>query len=1178
MHNYIEYLHISKDFIPAVKVEYFMNDVQKLAKYVPNEKSLDVIRNFCINENGSNVIIGAYGSGKSHLVSLLSNIMSCNYEIEDYKCLIDRIRSIDEEIANLFIKRLKKKNKRFVVIPPYNAKSFEQAILVGINKALEREGYSDVIIKNSYNKAVGEIEKWKREFPQTFDEFCKILRDEYFIKFETFTEELKSFNEEYYRIFIKIYPRVTSGAEFFQYDTDNIIEILKQINNIMMKRGYSGLDIIFDEFGSFLENNLSNINITLIQELAELANNEGNCISFYIITHKDLTLYGGRISDDVVTEWRKVEGRFRRFTIHQSPTDVYKIITSILVKDKDKFSQFFEANKETFLKMYNRILQLPTFKELTEENILEDLIKGCYPLAPLATYALYKLSDKIAQSNRTLFTFLISDDENSLGDFIKNSNNNFWLTGDIIYDYFEVEIWRENKQSNIYKTWQEINRSINKVDNLKIAVQIIKVIGLIYIIDDFDRIKPNKCFISLLLPQYSQEEIDECLKKLIDKKIIFYRKIYDMYKFYEGSDLDVDRYIDKIIEKYNKNIDAIDVLNRYFLPPPLIPRRYNDKYYINRFLESRFVRLKDLEVNKAIKDLSDGYKDGIVYYVIPESIDEISEFLHNIGEFKDITNLIILLPKKEVKIQNLIFRYWAILKLLEDKVFLNSEEFIEKELLLYKEEIAKEINIIIYNNFNNDFKNSYVINEGNILLNVNNRYSLQVYASMLMEKYFDKTIKINNELVNKNVITPTMKSVEAKVINSLWDSFKNNNKFKFKRFSAEHTTAKSVLINSNILKIKDDYTVSISYNDLDKNNPIRCILEEMKNFLNDCRKEEKNFHELYSKIKSKPYGIKDGVVPLLFAVAIIDNLDNIYIKRNGIYEDLDGKLLVKMIERPSDYFVSIDLWEEEKEEYILNLEDLFKDYIDWQYRTKNRLAALYEGIKKYYILMPKFTRETSYLSEDTKRIREIMSNDYSDYKKLFFHIIPNGRSYIEVIEIMKQAVDELNQFIDRFKITFSKNITDIFDGNSNNIRNSIENWFNSVDLNVKNYIFDLKTNLFMKYIQSPEEDYIKGLIKTLTGFDLEYLNDDIYLTLINDLKEIKNKISNANIKKNNDFIRIDVSIDSKKKAVSLKEVQLSAMGKLLKKKIINDIENFNYAVDYDEKIFILISVLQNIIE
>ena len=52
-----------------------------------------------------------------------------------------------------------------------------------------------------------------------------------------------------------------------------------------MERGYEGIDIIFDEFGSFLENNIENIMRKQVQDLAELANNGGINLSFYAVKH-----------------------------------------------------------------------------------------------------------------------------------------------------------------------------------------------------------------------------------------------------------------------------------------------------------------------------------------------------------------------------------------------------------------------------------------------------------------------------------------------------------------------------------------------------------------------------------------------------------------------------------------------------------------------------------------------------------------------------------------------------------------------------------------------------------------------------------------------------------------------------------------------------------------------------
>lgn len=1179
MSNIKDIVFASKNFVPAVKVEHHINDIGKLANYIPTEKSIDIIRNFCINENGSNVIIGSYGSGKSHLMALLASLMCGNYEIEDYRELVNKIGNIDEETAELLVERMKEKRKRLIVIPSYNAENFEQAILIGISEALKREGYDYIPIENSFVKAKEEIVNWKNNFPETYDEFFNIIEKEYFIKKNKFMHGIESFDREYYKNFLNVYPRVTSGAQFVHYDSQNIVETIKQINKEMNIYGYDGLDIIFDEFGSFLEGNIDQVNMTEVQEVAELANDIENNISLYLITHKDLSQYGSKISDRIVMEWRKVEGRFRRFTLYQNPVDIYQIISNTIIKDEKKFNGFYDCYKEKFSHMQDEIMSISTFKELSEDEIEKYLIKGCFPLAPLSVFALCKLTDKIAQNNRTLFTFLVSNDENSFGDFIENSEGQFWIGGDRIYDYFERSIWGENKESNIYDIWKEVNKAINKVGNNEVNIKIIKAIGLIYIINDFDKMKPNEKYISLLLPQYDIETIKNGIKELVEKKIIFYRKIYGIYKFYEGSDLNIQSYVNKLIDENREAIDIIDVLNKYFLPSPLIPRRYNDEYCINRYFECFFIRTKDLNAEKIKSDLEDNFKDGMIYYLIPDDQD-VKKVLNGMNKFNALSNLIILLPRKALNIEERVLKYWVILQLLMDEEFLEKEEFLKEELILYEEEMSKEINTILSTTFNNEFKNVYVIHEGKVLLEVNNRYTLQKEASKIMEKHFSKTPKINNEMINKNNLTSTMKSVERKVINRLWESHKSGSKFKFKKFNAEYTTARTVYINTQILENGANYKVNINYMNLPEAHPIRAIFYEIEEFLKDCRKEETSFFELYKVLKNKPYGLKDGVIPLLFGVAICDNLDNIYIKRNEIYEDIDGKLLVEMVSNPRKFLVSIDVWDKEKENYISEIENIFKENIDYEYRSKNRLGALYKGIKRYYMGLPKFTRETNYISQQSKSIRNIISNDYMDYKKLFFTILPGDNSYDLTVKEIKYAKNELDQFIENFKFEYSKRIVYVFGGEEKDFKASIENWSRELGPKVRNHVFDLKTNLFIKYIEAPSEDYLEGLIKTLTGFDLEYLTDELADRLISEIQDIKEKMegysqstNNGNFKEN----KIIIEVGGNKTIKGFDDVELNYLGKTLKNRIKRDIDNMGGAIKQEEIINILVDIFKNYI-
>ena len=69
---------------------------------------------------------------------------------------------------------------------------------------------------------------------------------------------------------------------------------------------------------------------------------------------------------------------------------------------------------------------------------IETAIKGCFPLHPVSTFILPRLSERVAQNERTLFTFLSAEGTATLASFLDIYENDFTLvTPDWIYDYFE---------------------------------------------------------------------------------------------------------------------------------------------------------------------------------------------------------------------------------------------------------------------------------------------------------------------------------------------------------------------------------------------------------------------------------------------------------------------------------------------------------------------------------------------------------------------------------------------------------------------------------------------------------------------------------------------------------------------------------------------------------------------
>ncbi len=114
---------------------------------------------------------------------------------------------------------------------------------------------------------------------------------------------------------------------------------------------------------------------------------------------------------------------------------------------------------------------------------MNQIIYDCYPLHPVSTFILPRLSERIAQNERTLFTFLSADGNSTLPSFLKNHNSGSFevITPDIIYDYFEPLLRKEIYSGNLHSTYILTTQILENFSPDSIESKIIKTISLIYI-------------------------------------------------------------------------------------------------------------------------------------------------------------------------------------------------------------------------------------------------------------------------------------------------------------------------------------------------------------------------------------------------------------------------------------------------------------------------------------------------------------------------------------------------------------------------------------------------------------------------------------------------------------------------------------------------------------------------
>lgn len=155
-----------------------------------------------------------------------------------------------------------------------------------------------------------------------------------------------------------------------------------------------------------------------------------------LISHKEISNYIDKLPKEKTDGWRGVSERFKHIHMNNNFSQTYEIISSVIQHKEPIWGTFCDEHARDFEALFSRYQKHQMFMDAQGE--IETAIRGCFPLHPVSTFILPRLSERVAQNERTLFTFLSAEGTATLAVFLDEYEDNFTLvTPDLIYDYFE---------------------------------------------------------------------------------------------------------------------------------------------------------------------------------------------------------------------------------------------------------------------------------------------------------------------------------------------------------------------------------------------------------------------------------------------------------------------------------------------------------------------------------------------------------------------------------------------------------------------------------------------------------------------------------------------------------------------------------------------------------------------
>jgi hypothetical protein len=1196
---------ISSGFQNSVNIRYDLDNPKKISSYIPTENAIILLEDLAgaLKEESTErarIVIGPYGTGKSHLVTLYASMLKGTLAPEIFQPVFEKLQGARKtQLVNTF-KQIVGKKKYLTVVLSGNEKPLKQAFLYGLSQALEKANLNQLIPKTVYSEILDQIEVWKSKYPDTLKQFKQLLNKEdmTYSKFLTLVNE---YDEKSYLLFEKIFPAVTSGTKFNPFNSENIDEIYLDIARQLKQHGFEGILIVFDEFNKYLEEAVkgSNIDLKPIQDLAEMCNrSEDNQVHLLLVSHQHISQYASKLSQELVNEWRKVEGRFKAFELTPKTSKTYHLISKVIIKEQIKWKQFKDKFKDQFSWLAGKTNVFGLFKTLQEQELKEWVIEGCYPLHPVTTFALPRISNKIAQNERTIFTFLASNDFNTLGRFIEHFNEEDFqlLTPDILFDYFSDIMKKQDHQDDIYKTWVNVNRALQKADqDSELETKIVKVLGLIKAVAEEQSLPPTAELLqfALMIKEDEAEEFNEALSNLIHSKVIYERKSDGYIQFFQGSDIDFEQEIQKVLgtKKHHSLFNVSSILNTHFSPSFIVANKYNDEYDITRFFHPVYVTVKELKKGFDWDEeiVTRNYADGLIVYTIPETENEVLK-AEEISTNVKHPQVIIAVPNGSINIKNAAFYYQALDCLRRDKKFLEKDPSASIEINAYLEDYRGQVEQWLSKVIaprNNPISFYY---QGSKRTDITSPRQLSRWVSDICLKIFAKTPKINNEMVNKTSVTSPIAKARKKVVDGLLEQEPQVN-LGLKGYGPDVSIFRSAIKSTGIYSEKDGKVELLA----PKEDNLKLVLDRIRSLLKTDGENVLNFESIYTELRKPPYGIRLGIIPLILALAFRPYKDVLIVKnQKGVEEPLSGELLEKINKAPDQFILTIEDWDIGKQNYLNELGKLFQENLEGINHNSNKLYPIAMALKQWYISLSKFARETNQISKEANSFRKALKKPSGDSKQLLFNQLPQfidasiqfDSSKVDYyVNVIRAAKDELESFIPDVLRNLDYEISRLFNGN--NSLSAIKDWYESLEVETQNHMFEGLSGLVFNVVRSFEgysnDLFLKKLIKEVAGLRIEDWSDYTYNEFLTNLNQAKQHIEQFNSQAltnehiSSKLVKIQVFDDvGEKVEYSFERCEISQLGQLLLNNLQSSIDGFADSISTNEKREILLTLLNKI--
>ena len=759
-------------------------------------------------------------------------------------------------------------------------------------------------------------------------------------------------------------------------------QVLEELSDVAARDPDSsgGLMVFIDEMGKFLEGAARDIaDVYLFQQLAEIASRSDGRLIVVGILHQAFDEYSHRLSREMREEWSKIQGRFIDLPVNTGIDEQIGLLGRAIQSDH----QPEEPSRSS------KVIAAQTNRVPSED--LSQRFEDCWPLHPIVACLLGPISRRrFGQNQRSIFGFLNSNEPCGFKEFLRMAQDDALYSPDLLWDYLRFNLEPSIMASPDGHRWALAVDALERCEAMgggQLHLHLLKVIALIDMFKERSRLVANATALQSSFPEHSDGVIEDALEDLQTWSLIIFRKFNASYCVFEGSDFDIDEEVGRVLTTM-PDVDFAR-LNEIAGLQPIVAKRHYHETGALRWFDVAIAPLAEIQTRASDFSPQNGAV-GTFLLAVPTQGDPANFASHiaqsALHEVHDM-DLVIGLPQGTWNISSFAQELLAIEQVRAESPQLQGDRIARREVEariatlrgLMESELSRAL----------DSAHWYTKIVARVQRTQAQRSGL---ASDLADHRFNASPRLHNELLNR--VKPSSNAVAAR--NALLRRMAQNEgeeRLGIEGFPAEGGLFASLLKTSGVYRRVDKEWRFVAPT-AGGNDP--CDLapawQAAATFLESNWNRTVPLAEIYDIWRDPPFGIKDGLMPVLAAAFILSKRCELAFYRQSIFQsqitDLDMEYLAR--DPHSVQLRWMDLSDEARS-LLSMMVGIVRDLDPANTLPDLEPIDVARGLVSIYDRLPVWVGRTQGLSANAKQVRQLFKQA-NDPNSLIFDDIPQRLS------------------------------------------------------------------------------------------------------------------------------------------------------------------------------------------